>query len=635
MPSTRANVRSPVTRDSHDPDREPRIPLGRTCHTGMVLGSILPGLREIRTPLAVGYAWILVLYLAVLYRLPDPAHATGPLADAYRVGRLVTPVGIAVAASVAAYLVGVIVLPLTSALTKTVLRWRRIAPFWLLARLPGRSPEDQISEAFEAIAVDHLADRVRDDQEFRAALVRHGVEVSRITGAEIDEARLDELLRKDSAVRQEAIREASDYSWKLGELDDLLPLMVQRMRGHDDQAASEYERLTAESGFRAGMAWPLLTMLMVLAARGSTWWLIGLPAVLPLISSASAASLQAALLLSTVIASRRYGEPIMQVLASVPAPQFLNRKAQSAGWARQAARVVVALAVSPDNLVIAGGTDDGHLLLWDAGTGELRQSWAAHRDSVEALAFSPDSTRLITAGSDGVARVWDPRSGQSIHALYHQHTMAHLAVDPTTGLLVVATSNGLNYWNLAEGERVKQRTFDNTGIYSMSMSPDGTLVIGCLDNAIVVVRGDQTLDTVKTKTGELMRCVALNEGLLVSLEMDKNNQYRLARWHRSDNGLVSSVLATPWEPHPPVVAADHGSTAKIVFATARNEIALLSLDEELPPRILSDHTDTISALAVSSDRAILVSASQAGTVQVREVSTGKLLLRLVPVIRAS
>jgi hypothetical protein len=235
------------------------------CHTIRVLASIMPGLREIRTPLAVGYAWILVIYLAVGYHVADAARATGPLADMYRIGRLVSPAGIAVAVSVVAYLVGVVILSVTAVLTEAVLKWRNVAPSWLTNRLPGASPRDQVEEAFEALAIDRLANRVRDDVEFRSALVQHGVEVGRMTGAEIDENRLDETLRKDSDIRRAAIDEARDDSWDIGDLDELLPLMVQRMRGRDDQSMTEYDRLTSEAGFRAGMAWPLLVLLAVLA----------------------------------------------------------------------------------------------------------------------------------------------------------------------------------------------------------------------------------------------------------------------------------------------------------------------------------------------------------------------------------
>ncbi len=551
----------------------------------------------------------------------------------YRIGRIVTPAGIAVAASVVAYLVGVVVLQVTSVLTKIVLGWRSVVPAWLRERLPGTSSQDQVTKAFEATAIDRVADRVRDDAEFRAALVQHGVVVGRLTGAEIDENRLDEILRKDSAVRHEAVQEAcDDDSWDIGDLNELLPLMVQRMRGRDDQFATEYDRLTTESDFRAGMAWPLFGLFAVLAVRSSVWWLGGLPAVLLLISSASGASLQATRLLNTIVASRRYEEPAMQVLDSIPAQQLLNRKAHTAWWTSRAAREVTALAISSDNAVIAGGTDDGYLLLWDRRTGGLLHSLAAHRDSIEAVAFSPDGTRIVTAGADSVTCVWDPMSGQPVHKLDHQQWVSYLAFEPGTGLLTGVASDSVLYWNISDGTQVDRRKIGESVVRSASMSPDGTLVIGFFDHSVVVIRGDHTLHPVKT--GDLVVCCALNEGLFVSLEKDKDRQRRLVRWRQSDNGLIGSNLSVPQEPWQPVVVVDYESAPKIIFTTLDDEILLLSLDGDFPPRICGKHEGGISTFAISPDTATLVSASGAGTVHVHDLRTGKLLLRLVPQIQA-
>lgn len=599
-----------------------------------MLASLMPGLREIRTPLAVGYAWMLVSYLAFAYRVPDTAHATGPLADLYRIGQLATPVGVAAAASVVAYLVGVAVLRATSTLTKAVLRWRRVTPYWLSRWLPGASPDDQIVEAFESVRLDRLADRIRDDADFRAAVVRHGVEVGRFTGAQIDEARLEELLRKHAAVRREAVDGSLDDGWRqLGELDGLLPLMVQRMRGQDEHAAAEYDRLTTESEFRTGMAWPLLALLVVVAVRASPWWLVCLPAVPLLIASGSSASFQATMLLKTIIAARRYDEPVVQVLDSVPAQQLLSRRATTADWASQAARVVTAVAVNPDHTMVAGGTDDGYLQLWDLSTGEPLRSLAAHRDQIDAVEFSRDGARLVTLGADGAAHVWDPASGERVRSLEQRPSMWRLAVDRSTGLLVGATYDSIVYWDLEAEAPVRRRPFAGPSISGMSMSPDGTLVVGLTDDSVVVIRDDEIVQTVKT--GNLIACGALNGGQFVGIQADRDNQYRLVSWRSSDTAVSSTVMAVPREPFPPLVVTDQGGTPKLVYTTIEGDIMALRLDGDPVPQLCGHHEGYIEALAVSTDSAVLVSASRAGTVRVHEFSTGKTLLRLVPSIQTS
>jgi len=72
-----------------------------------ILSNVLPGLRELRGPLIAGYLWLIVAWLLVS---PD-VHArpeAGALGTLYDPGVEVGPIGIFVAVSVAAYLLGAV-----------------------------------------------------------------------------------------------------------------------------------------------------------------------------------------------------------------------------------------------------------------------------------------------------------------------------------------------------------------------------------------------------------------------------------------------------------------------------------------------------------------------------------------------
>ena len=71
-----------------------------------MLTALLPGLRELRTPLAVGYLWLLLLYLATRDAIPDAANAKGIWAAVYElIDLLGAGVGLA-ALTFTAYLLG-------------------------------------------------------------------------------------------------------------------------------------------------------------------------------------------------------------------------------------------------------------------------------------------------------------------------------------------------------------------------------------------------------------------------------------------------------------------------------------------------------------------------------------------------
>jgi WD40 repeat protein len=102
---------------------------------------------------------------------------------------------------------------------------------------------------------------------------------------------------------------------------------------------------------------------------------------------------------------------------------------------------VAAVAFSPDGTLVAAGSVDGNVQLWNTATQqEAGSALAAGGSAVDALAFSPDGKLLATGGQDGTARLWDVPSGGQVGA-----TMA-------TGEAVSALAFGAGGTTLASAE---------------------------------------------------------------------------------------------------------------------------------------------------------------------------------------
>jgi parallel beta-helix repeat protein len=68
---------------------------------------------------------------------------------------------------------------------------------------------------------------------------------------------------------------------------------------------------------------------------------------------------------------------------------------------------VWSVAFSPDGRLLASGSDDNTIRLWDVATGSLVRTLTGHTDWVRSVAFSPDGRLLASGSDDNTIRLWD------------------------------------------------------------------------------------------------------------------------------------------------------------------------------------------------------------------------------------
>ena len=72
---------------------------------------------------------------------------------------------------------------------------------------------------------------------------------------------------------------------------------------------------------------------------------------------------------------------------------------------------VISVAFSPEHKVLASGSADKTVRLWDTARGTSKQMLTGHTDAVTSVAFSRDGKLLASGSVDKTVRVWNAQNG--------------------------------------------------------------------------------------------------------------------------------------------------------------------------------------------------------------------------------
>ncbi|XXG98643.1 hypothetical protein Hte_004970 [Hypoxylon texense] len=149
---------------------------------------------------------------------------------------------------------------------------------------------------------------------------------------------------------------------------------------------------------------------------------------------------------------------------------------------------VRSIAFSIDGRLIASGSDDGSVRIWDTKTGTTQHTLTMDLGWVYCVAFS--SKGYIAAGSDDDSvTIWDSSTGCQIHKLKDLHGRPYaLAFSPDGEYLAVGSTQALRIWGFDIDTQLKELhniKHHDGYIRSISFSYDGRLLAAGSDDHII------------------------------------------------------------------------------------------------------------------------------------------------------
>ena len=150
---------------------------------------------------------------------------------------------------------------------------------------------------------------------------------------------------------------------------------------------------------------------------------------------------------------------------------------------------VFSLAFKPNSYLLASGSADDTIRLWDVGNNNGRhvRTLRGHTDAVWSVAWSPDGRTLASASSDGTVRLWNPNNGINF-AVLRGHTAAVYSVAwSPDGRILASGSNDdtIRLWN-PDTHGTRRVLRGHTGnVYTLAFHPNGqTLASASQDSTI-------------------------------------------------------------------------------------------------------------------------------------------------------
>jgi len=92
------------------------------------------------------------------------------------------------------------------------------------------------------------------------------------------------------------------------------------------------------------------------------------------------------------------------------------------------------VAISSDGSLVASGSHDRTVRIWDIRTGHCLQVLEGHSNCVWSVAFSPDGKTIASGGDDGTTKLWNAETGECIETFRSYRPYERMNITGVKGL---------------------------------------------------------------------------------------------------------------------------------------------------------------------------------------------------------
>jgi len=184
------------------------------------------------------------------------------------------------------------------------------------------------------------------------------------------------------------------------------------------------------------------------------------------------------------------------------------------------------IALSPNGKIVASGSEDGMVRLWDVETRKVTAKWTGHTRCVWSVCWSADGMHVASGSTDGTVRVWEMESGETVLGPIKTGNQQVYAVEysPDSSNIASGGNKAIQIWDTTTGERLSTLKQDSH-VLCMAWTSDQQKLIAGFENGSIRIFNTTTWEQIAILEGHRSNINAIsllqNDHLLASASDDK------------------------------------------------------------------------------------------------------------------